>query len=69
MIGQAWPIASTGYSVLEQGEIDRQTLRLSVQAYLVADPRGNTFAEQYLSYAEAERAAMEFARIARLAKP
>ena len=58
MIGQAWPVADTGYSILESGEINRQTLQLDVQAYLVADRRGNILAEAYADRASALAAAL-----------
>lgn len=58
MIGQAWPVADTGYSILESGEINRQTLQLDVQAYLVADRRGNILAETYADRASALAAAL-----------
>ena len=61
MIGQAWPVGATGYTALEFGEIHRQTLQLTIQAYLVADPRGNTFAEPYATLALAQTAASHFA--------
>ncbi|MES2720942.1 MAG: hypothetical protein V4624_08640 [Pseudomonadota bacterium] len=61
MIGQVWPVANTGYSILESGEINRQTLQLDVQGYLIADPRGNTLAKIYADRASAYAAALEFA--------
>ncbi|MES3041741.1 MAG: hypothetical protein V4730_11410 [Pseudomonadota bacterium] len=61
MIGQVWPVADTGYSILESGEINRQTLQLDVQGYLIADPRGNTLAKGYADQAAAYAAALEFA--------
>lgn len=61
MIGQVWPVADTGYSILESGEINRQTLQLDVQAYLIADPRGNTQAKSYADQATAYAAALELA--------
>lgn len=61
MIGQVWPVASTGYSVLQSGEINRQTLQLDIQGYLVADPRGNTFAASYGDLVSAMAAATAFA--------
>ena len=59
MIGQVWPVANTGYSILESGEINRQTLQLDVQGYLIADPRGNTLAKTYADQAAAYAAALE----------
>ena len=61
MIGQVWPVANTGYSILESGEINRQTLQLDVQGYLIADPRGNTVAKIYVDQAAACAAALELA--------
>lgn len=61
MIGQVWPVADTGYSVLESGEINRQTLQLDVQGYLVADPRGDTFATCHGTQADAVEAAKALA--------
>ena len=61
MIGQVWPVADTGYSILESGEINRQTLQLDVQGYLIADPRGNTLATSYADQAAAYAAALEIA--------
>ena len=58
MIGQVWPVAGTGYSILESGEINRQTLQLDVQAYLVADPRGNILPETHADKAAAMAAAL-----------
>mgnify|MGYP003543397643 CR=1 FL=1 len=61
MVGQVWPVANTGYSILESGEINRQTLQLDVQGYLIADPRGNTLTESYANQAAAYAAALEIA--------
>lgn len=40
MIGNAWPVGDTGYSVLEWGELDRQTFSLRITAWVIANPRG-----------------------------
>lgn len=61
MIGQVWPVANTGFSILESGEINRQTLQLNVQGYQIADPRGNTLAKIYADQAVAYAAALELA--------
>ncbi len=61
MIGNAWPVADTGYSVLEWGELDRQTFSLRITAYIVVDPRGNQQPGFHASRAEAEVAAQRWA--------
>lgn len=61
MIGNAWPVETTGYSVLEWGELDRQTLSLRVTAYVVADRRGDLLPGQYLTREAAEAAAIQAA--------
>jgi len=38
MIGNAYAVAETGYSVLESGELDRATFQLVVESWLVALP-------------------------------
>lgn len=57
MIGNAWPVADTGYSVLEWGELDRQTFSLRITAYVVVDRRGDQQPGFHASRAEAEAAA------------
>lgn len=61
MIGNAWPVADTGYSVLEWGELDRQTLSLRITAWVVVDPRGRQLPDFHTSRAEAEAVARELA--------
>ncbi len=61
MIGNAWPVDDTGYSVLEWGELDRRTLSLYVTAYIVADRRGDQLPDFHASRAEAEAAARRLA--------
>lgn len=56
MIGQAWPVPGTGYSVLEEGQIDRATLGMVVAGYWVATPRGDTWPTLYPDRACAEAA-------------
>lgn len=57
MIGNAWPVDATGYSVLEWGELDRQTRSLRVTAYVVADRHGELLLGQHPSREAAEVAA------------
>ncbi len=61
MIGNAYPVANTGYSVLEWGELDRATFSLLIKAWLVALPNGQTLPTQYVSREAAEQAALEHA--------
>ena len=63
MIGHAWPVDDTGYSVLEWGELDRQTLSLRITAYVVADRRGDLLPERHASRADAEAAARRQAAV------
>ena len=57
MIGHARPVGDSGWSVLEQGELDRQTLGLRITGWLVADPSGRTLATVHATRADAEAAA------------
>lgn len=57
MIGNAWPVGDTGYSVLEWGDLDRATLGLRITAWVVADRRGTLLDGHHASRAEAEAAA------------
>ena len=41
MIGNRYSHGSLGYTILEQGEINRQTLELEVGQWLVCGPDGN----------------------------
>lgn len=59
MIGNAWPVGDTGYSVLEWGELDRQTFSLRITAWVVADPRG----EQQEGFHPSREAAEAAARV------
>ena len=57
MIGNAYTVAETGYSVLESGELDRATFQLVVDSWLVALPNGKTLPESFASREAAEKAA------------
>lgn len=61
MIGNAWPVGDTGYSVLEWGELDRQTFSLRITAWVVVDRRGEQLEGFHASRAEAEVAARALA--------
>lgn len=61
MIGNAWPVGDTGYSVLEWGELDRQTFSLRVIAYIVVDRHGDQQPGFHATRGEAEAAARELA--------
>lgn len=54
MIGNAWPVGDTGYSVLEWGELDRQTLGLRITAWVVATPKGEQLPGFHASRTAAE---------------
>lgn len=41
MIGNSYSHGNRGYTILEQGEINRQTLQLEVTAWLVCTPDGS----------------------------
>ena len=53
MIGNSFPYLDSGYSILEQGDLDPSTFQLKVSSYLVADRGGDTIAE-FPTKAEAE---------------
>lgn len=57
MIGHAYPVADTGYSVLEEGQLNPSTLSLEVTAYRIATPRGDLLEASYSSLDEAILAA------------
>lgn len=59
MIGNAWPVGDSGWSVLEEGELDRQTLQLRVTGWLVADPSGQVVSGPHGSRMQAETAAQQ----------
>lgn len=64
MIGNAWPVGDTGYSVLEWGELDRQSFSLKVTAYVVADRRGEQQEGFHASREAAEAVARALAGVA-----
>lgn len=45
MIGNAFPYKNTGYSILEQGDLDSASMQLKVKSYLAVDRSGGTLAE------------------------
>lgn len=55
MIGNRYPWGRRGFSILEQGEINRQTLELDVHEWLVCFPDGRLLAS-FDSLAAARRA-------------
>ncbi|PKM23151.1 MAG: hypothetical protein CVV10_00695 [Gammaproteobacteria bacterium HGW-Gammaproteobacteria-14] len=57
MIGNRIAWGSQGFSILEEGEINRQTLALEVTAWLVCRPDGEEMAR--FSTLEAARQAVE----------
>lgn len=60
MIGNAYPVAETGYSVLESGQLDRATFQLVITSWLVALPGGETLPELFSSREVAEKAAFAY---------
>lgn len=56
MIGNAWPVGDTGYSVLEWGDLDRQSFCLRITAWVVVDPRGEQQPGFHATRAAAEAA-------------
>lgn len=61
MIGNRYGVADTGYTVLEEGEINRQTLQLDVQHYLVCRPDGDVLSRTFARRDEAEAYALSLA--------
>jgi hypothetical protein len=55
MIGNAWPLAGTGYLIAEEGDIDPVTLQLRIRGYQLLDKYGNTVAEGFPDEAAARR--------------
>ncbi len=47
MIANAFPYGTTGWSLLEQGEINPETLELDLQGYLIANPAGEALPDLY----------------------
>ncbi len=58
MIGNVFPVADTGWSVLEVGELDRATFSLQVQGYQISNRTGDSIGELYSEL----NAAMEAAK-------
>ncbi|PCI43281.1 MAG: hypothetical protein COB51_11755 [Moraxellaceae bacterium] len=42
MVGNGHPYLETGYSMLEEGEVNAQSLRFELRRYLIVDPDGET---------------------------
>jgi hypothetical protein len=55
MIGNRYSHGSKGYTILEQGDINRQTLELEVTLWLVCRPDGTELGS-YAALAEAQHA-------------
>lgn len=47
MIGNALPWGSQGYSIIEEGELNKQTWALDVHHFLVAEPNGQPLAGRF----------------------
>ncbi len=54
MIGNGHPYGSTGYVILEEGEINPVTLQLDVRHYLVVKPSGEQVSGSF-SFSEAQQ--------------
>lgn len=55
MIGNRFSWGEQGFTILEEGEINRQTLQLDIQHYLVCRPDGSSLGETFtLEGAKAE---------------
>lgn len=61
MIGNRYAVEGTGFTVLEEGEINRQTLQLDVRHYLVCQPDGDVLAQTFSDRAAAEEYALALA--------
>ncbi|EKF75286.1 hypothetical protein A11A3_04880 [Alcanivorax hongdengensis A-11-3] len=60
MIGSALAWGKTGYTIIEEGELNRQTWALDVHHYLIARPNGQPVAGTYtLEEAKARIEALE----------
>lgn len=54
MIGNGHPYGTTGYIILEEGEINPATLQLDVRHYLVVKPNGEQVSGNF-SFSEAQQ--------------
>ena len=54
MIGNGNPYGTTGYVILEEGEINPATLQLDVRHYLVVKPNGEQVSGNF-SFSEAQQ--------------
>ncbi len=45
MIGNAYPFKDTGYSIVEEGTIQNETLKLRVEKFFLVDPQGQVIGE------------------------
>ncbi|MAR92222.1 MAG: hypothetical protein SV765_14395 [Pseudomonadota bacterium] len=54
MIGNGYPYGSSGYVILEEGDINPATLQLDVRHYLVVKPDGEQVSGCF-SFADAQR--------------
>lgn len=60
MIGNALAWGRTGYSILEEGELNRETWALDIHHYLIAEPNGDNLPGHYtLDEAKAKIEALE----------
>lgn len=53
MIGNVTAWGRSGYTILEEGELDPVSHSLRVRHYLVADPRGETLEQRFPGLTEA----------------
>lgn len=53
MIGNAYPWGQTGFSIVEEGELDASTLSLKIQHYRVVNRKGEMLEEKFASLEEA----------------
>ena len=60
MIGNAFAWGQTGYSILEEGELNRETWALDIHHYLIARPDGENLPGRFtLEQAKAKIEAIE----------
>lgn len=60
MIGNAIGWGQSGYSIIEEGELNRQTWALDIHHYLIAKPNGDNLPGRYtLEEAKAKIEALE----------